>query len=182
MLTQIVDPLGSLLLTCLVALIPVVLLLVLLAVFRVSAWLAVLIGSLVTFLLAAVVWKMPLDDGLRAYIYGSATGVWNVDWITVWGVMLFNTLTITGVFESFRRWLISQGTLDVRVQTMLFAWAFGKPIAPQTASVGVSTSKFVRNEGEVIRHNMGWTLILLAYLIVIGVGFYWFKPAVIALH
>jgi lactate permease len=48
----------------------------------------------------------------------------------------------------------------------------GKPIAPQTASVGVSTSKFVRNEGEVIRHNFGWTLILLAYLIVIGIAFY----------
>ncbi len=42
----------------------------------------------------------------------------------------------------------------------------GKPIAPQTASVGVSTSKFVRKEGDVIRHNMGWTFILLAYLIV----------------
>jgi lactate permease len=54
----------------------------------------------------------------------------------------------------------------------------GKPIAPQPASVGVSTSKFVRNEGEVIRHNFGWTLILLVYLIVIGVGFYFVRPAV----
>ena len=61
----------------------------------------------------------------HAYLYGSATGVWNVDWITFWGVMLFNTLVVTGVFENFRRWLIAQGTLDVRVQTMLFAWAFG---------------------------------------------------------
>jgi lactate permease len=52
----------------------------------------------------------------------------------------------------------------------------GKPVAPQTASVGVSTSKFVRNEGEVIRHNMGWTFILLVYLIIIGVGFYLFFP------
>ena len=34
----------------------------------------------------------------------------------------------------------------------------GQPIAPQTASVGVSTSKLVRSEGQVIRHNMGWTL------------------------
>jgi lactate permease len=58
----------------------------------------------------------------------------------------------------------------------------GKPIAPQTASVGVSTSKFVRNEGEVIRHNFGWTLVLLAYLIVIGVGFYFVNPAVLSLH
>jgi lactate permease len=52
----------------------------------------------------------------------------------------------------------------------------GKPIAPQTASVGVSTSKFVRSEGQVIRHNMGWTLVVLAYLIVIAVVFYYFFP------
>jgi lactate permease len=54
----------------------------------------------------------------------------------------------------------------------------GKPIAPQTASVGVSTSRFVRNEGAVIRHNMGWTFVMLAYLIVIGVAFYLFVPSV----
>src|SRR5262249_47588540 len=78
-----------------------------------------------TFLLALWVWRMPLADGALAYIYGAATGVWNVDWITFWGVMLFNTLVITGTFDRFRRWLISQGTQDVRVQTMLFAWALG---------------------------------------------------------
>ena len=54
----------------------------------------------------------------------------------------------------------------------------GKPVAPQTASVGVSTSKFVRKEGDVIRHNMGWTFILLAYLILIAIGCYLVHPAV----
>jgi lactate permease len=58
----------------------------------------------------------------------------------------------------------------------------GKPIAPQTASVGVSTSRFVRAEGEVIRHNFGWTLVLLVYLIVLGVAFYLINPSVIHLH
>jgi lactate permease len=53
----------------------------------------------------------------------------------------------------------------------------GKPIAPQTASVGVSTSKFVRKEGDVIRHNLGWTLFMLAYLVVIAVAFYLLRPA-----
>jgi lactate permease len=57
----------------------------------------------------------------------------------------------------------------------------GKPVAPQTASVGVSTSKFVRKEGDVIRHNMGWTLILLAYLVVIAVGCYFLNPAAMRL-
>jgi lactate permease len=52
----------------------------------------------------------------------------------------------------------------------------GKPVAPQTASVGVSTSKFVRSEGQVIRHNMGWTLIFLAYAIGIGLLYYFVLP------
>jgi lactate permease len=125
MFTQILDPTGSLFVTGLVALIPVVFLLVLLAAFRVSAWIATLLGSIVTFLLALWVWHMPLGDGTLAYVYGSATGVWNVDWITFWGVMLFNTLVVTGSFDRFRLWLISQGTQDIRVQTMLFAWALG---------------------------------------------------------
>jgi lactate permease len=125
MFTQILNPTGNLFVTWLVALVPVVLLLVLLAGLRLSAWIAVIIGSVVTFLLALFVWKMPLDDGIRAYFYGSATGIWNVDWITFWGVVLFNTLVTTGTFEKFRRWLVYQGTLDVRVQTILFAWAFG---------------------------------------------------------
>jgi lactate permease len=125
MFTQILDPTGNLFVTWLVALIPVVLLLFLLAGLRMSAWLAVLIGSIVTFLLGLWVWKMPFGDGVRAYLYGSATGVWNVDWITFWGVMLFNTMVTTGAFDKLRRWLIQQGTRDVRVQTILFAWAFG---------------------------------------------------------
>jgi len=45
----------------------------------------------------------------------------------------------------------------------------------------VSTSKFVRKEGDVIRHNMGWTFILLAYLIIIAVGCYWLKPMAMTL-
>jgi lactate permease len=50
----------------------------------------------------------------------------------------------------------------------------GKPIAPQTASVGVSTSRLVRSEGQVIRHNLGWTLAMLAYLVLISAVFYFF--------
>ncbi|HEV2581766.1 MAG TPA: L-lactate permease, partial [Ktedonobacteraceae bacterium] len=52
----------------------------------------------------------------------------------------------------------------------------GKPVAPQTASVGVSTSKFVRDEGQVIRHNLGWTLVVLGWLMLVGLLFYFFLP------
>src|ERR671937_701949 len=122
---QVLDPTSSLLLTTLIALIPVVLLLVLLAVFRVTAWLAVLIGSIVTYLIGVYIWSAPAGTTSRAYAYGSLTGIWNVDWITFWGVVIFNTLVVTGLFEKFKDWLIIQATADVRVQAMLLAWAFG---------------------------------------------------------
>jgi lactate permease len=180
MFTQLIDPLNNLGLTCLVALIPVVFLLTLLAVFRYPAWLATLLGSIVTFLLALWVWKMPLADGAHAYLYGAATGVWNVDWITFWGLILFNTLSITGLFESFRRWLIAQGSMDVRVQTMLFAWAFGAlleglvgfgypwaVVAPILISLGISDLNAIRvaaiaNNAPVSYGALGAPIIALA--------------------
>ncbi len=180
MFTQLIDPLHNLGLTCLVALIPVVFLLTLLAVFRYPAWLATLFGSVVTFLLALWVWKMPLADGAHAYLYGAATGVWNVDWITFWGLILFNTLSITGLFESFRRWLIAQGSMDVRVQTMLFAWAFGAlleglvgfgypwaVVAPILISLGISDLNAIRvaaiaNNAPVSYGALGAPIIALA--------------------
>jgi len=54
----------------------------------------------------------------------------------------------------------------------------GKPVAPQTASVGVSTTTFVRNEGAVVRHNMGWTFVLLVYLVLIGIACYVLFPGI----
>ncbi len=180
MFTQQIDPLGNLTLTCLVALVPVVSLLVMLAVWRLPAWLATLLGSALTFLLALWIWKMPFDNGARAYVYGAATGVWNVDWITFWGMVLFNTLAVSGVFENFRRWLIAQGSLDVRVQTMLFAWAFGAlleglvgfgypwaVVAPILISLGISDLNAIRvaaiaNNAPVSYGALGAPIIALA--------------------
>src|SRR5579864_9761492 len=125
MFTEILNPTGNLFVTWLVALVPVATLLFMLVVLRWSAWLATLVGSLITLGLGLWIWKMPLDLGLKAYLYGSLTGVWYVDWITFWGVMLFNTMVVTGAFDKLRRWLVAHGTADVRVQTILFAWAFG---------------------------------------------------------
>jgi lactate permease len=180
MFQQLIDPLNNLTLTCLVALIPVVSLLTMLAVLRWPAWIAVLVGSLITYALATWVWQMPGDAGAHAYIYGAATGIWNVDWITFWGMILFNTLRVSGIFENFRRWLIAQGSLDVRVQTMLFAWAFGAlleglvgfgypwaVVAPILISLGISDLNAIRvaaiaNNAPVSFGALGAPIITLA--------------------
>lgn len=125
MFEQPLIPIANLGVTALVALLPVALLLILLAVFRLTAWLSTLIGLIVTLALAILVWQTPFLTALKVSLIGSATGVWAVDWITFWGVILFNTLLLTGIFENFQKWLISQATSDIRVQTILLAWAFG---------------------------------------------------------
>ncbi len=119
MFQQIIDPFHNLFLTWLVALIPLALLLVLLAVFRWSAWTATLVGSLVTLLLGWTVWKMPIGRGIHAYLHGSATGVWNVDWITFWGVVLFNTLVVTGAFAGFHVGFFSRNSQRARADDFI---------------------------------------------------------------
>ncbi|HLI41383.1 MAG TPA: L-lactate permease [Streptosporangiaceae bacterium] len=122
---QPLNPAHSTLGSTLVALVPIVLLLVLLPVLRMSAWQAVIIGALVTIILAIAVWGAPAGDAFGAWGVGAGTGFWSIDWITFWGVVIYNTLVRTGAFGDFKRWLIGQATADVRVQAILLAWALG---------------------------------------------------------
>jgi lactate permease len=123
--SQVLDPAHTVLGSTLLALVPVVALLLLLAVFRLSAWQAVLIGAVVTVVLGVTVWRAPLGSTLKAYGIGAGTGFWSVDWIVFWGVIIYNTLVVTGAFDAFKNWLVAQATSDIRVQTLLIAWAFG---------------------------------------------------------
>src|SRR6516165_2936651 len=123
--TQVLDPLNSVAGSALLALLPVALLLVLLAVFRMTAWQTVIIGSVVTVILATAVWDAPFSNTMASYGLGAATGVLSVDWVVFWGVVIYFTMVLTGTFDDFKRWLIRQATADIRVQTLLMAWAFG---------------------------------------------------------
>jgi lactate permease len=122
---QSLNPAQSTLGSTLVALIPVVVLLVLLPVLRMSAWQAVIAGAVVTIILAITVWKAPVGGTFGAWAVGAGTGIWSIDWITFWGVVIYNTMVRTGAFGDFRRWIVAQATSDVRVQAILLAWALG---------------------------------------------------------
>src|SRR5690242_7682981 len=106
--TQQLIPLNSTLGSTIVALLPLALLLVLLAVVRVTAWLAVIIGAIVTIIMAITIWGAPVGPTFGAWAIGAATGIWSIDWIVFWGVVIYNVLVETGAFASFRRWLVAQ--------------------------------------------------------------------------
>jgi lactate permease len=125
MFEQTLNPTGHLWLTILTALIPLAALILMLAVFRVTAWVATIIGGIVTVPVAVFVWHAPLSNALKSYLYGGLTGIWNIDWITFWGLIIFNTLVLTGNFGRFKTWMVHHATADIRIQTIMLAWAFG---------------------------------------------------------
>jgi L-lactate permease len=122
---QPLNPVHSTLGTTIVALVPLVLLLVLLAVVRMTAWQAVIIGAVVTIVLAITIWNAPAGQTAKAWAIGAGTGIWAIDWITFWGVVIYYTLVETGAFGDLRRWLVGHATADVRVQAILLAWSLG---------------------------------------------------------
>lgn len=125
MFQQILTPTGSMWSTILLALVPLAALLFMLAVLRVTAWLATIIAGAITLLIGVLVWHAPVSDILRSYLYGGLQGAWVIDWITFWGLIIFNTLVLTGDFDRFKTWMVNQATVDVRIQTIMLAWAFG---------------------------------------------------------
>jgi lactate permease len=125
MFEQILDPTGHLWLSVLISLVPLLALLFMLAVLRMTAWLATILVGAITIPLGALVWHAPLANTLKSYLYGGLQGFWVIDWITFWGLIIFNTLVLTGNFERFKNWMIHHATADIRIQTIMLAWAFG---------------------------------------------------------
>src|SRR5262245_16243779 len=180
MFTQTLVPLGSLWITVLVAFVPLVVLLVLLAGFRLTAWLATLVAGAVTAALGIWIWQPPPLLMARAYVYGGLQGVWAVNWITFWGLMIFNTLVVTGDFDRFKSWMIHHATSDVRIQALMLAWAFGAllegtvgfgypwaVVAPMLIGLGVADLDAIRvaalaNNAPVSYGALGAPIIALA--------------------
>src|ERR1700676_3560536 len=125
MFEQTLDPTGPVVLSVLISLVPLFVLLFMLAALRMTAWLASILVGVITIPLGVMVWHAPLVGTLKSYLYGGLTGFWVIDWITFWGLIIFNTLVQTGRFERFKEWMIHHATADIRIQTIMLAWAFG---------------------------------------------------------
>ncbi|HEV2520915.1 MAG TPA: L-lactate permease [Candidatus Acidoferrales bacterium] len=125
MFEQVLDPTGHLWLSVLISLVPLLALLYMLAILRMTAWLASIIVGAITIPLGVLVWHAPLVNSLKSYFYGGLQGFWVIDWITFWGLIIFNTIVLTGNFEGFKNWMIHHATADIRIQTIMLAWAFG---------------------------------------------------------
>jgi glycolate permease/lactate permease len=140
---QTYDPVAaSVLLSALVAGLPLVVLAVLLAVVRAAPWKAAVAGAATAFVLAWLVWRMPVGLAVSAATHGMAFGLWPISWVVVNAVFFYNLTVASGDFDVIRRSL-ARLTDDRRIQALLVAFCFGalvEGIAGFGAPVAISAS------------------------------------------
>jgi lactate permease len=126
MFAQLLTPIGgSLGDSFLVAVLPVVVVLLLLGVFRRPAWQAALAGLLTGLAVAVTAWQMPVHLALNAVANGAVFAAWPVMWIVVNALLLYNVAVKSGRFEAFRKWVIEHLPNDRRVVLVVIGFCFG---------------------------------------------------------
>ncbi len=124
MWSQAYDPFDNLLVSALVASVPVVLLLTLLAVFHCRAHIAALIGLGCAMLIAIVGFGMPVQLALLTAGFGAMYGLLPIGWIVISAIFVYEITVETGQFEVLRG-KIANLTDDRRLQVLLIAFSFG---------------------------------------------------------
>jgi len=118
------DPLGSAWISTLMAALPIVLLLGLIAILEVRIHLAALIGLGAALLIALFGYGMPLTAASGAAAYGAAYGLFPIGWIILNLIFLYELTVRKGLFAVLRSNLAGLAP-DPRIQVILIAFSFG---------------------------------------------------------
>ncbi|HXS06011.1 MAG TPA: L-lactate permease [Rhizomicrobium sp.] len=118
------DPLHQPILSTIVAAFPIVLLLVMIASGRIKTHWAALIALAATFLVAVLMYGMPLPMAVKGTILGLVGGFFPIGWIIVNVLFLYRMTVDKGHFAVFQHSMGSV-TSDRRMQLLLIAFCFG---------------------------------------------------------
>jgi len=121
---QAYDPTGTWWLSTILAAMPVLVLLGAMAVFRLRAHLAAVIGLATALLIAIAVYHMPLRLALTTTAFGAGYGLFPICWIILPVIFLYQVTVETGRFTALQQSLTSI-TDDGRLQLLLIAFALG---------------------------------------------------------
>lgn len=126
MFNQLLTPVSNnLLMSFLVAAIPIATVLILLGVVKRPAWQASLAGLLVAMVIAVFVWKLPARLALESTAAGATFALWPVMWIVFNALVLYNIALLSGRFDAFRRWVLEHLPNDRRVILIVIGFCFG---------------------------------------------------------
>src|ERR687898_3388127 len=125
MYQQIYDPIANnLVLSAVVALVPIIVLFVLLAGVRMAAQWASLATLATALIIAVVIYRMPIDLALNSTLLGICFGLFPIVWIVINAIFIYNVIVDTGHFDTIRNSLAGLSN-DRRVQVVLIAFVFG---------------------------------------------------------
>jgi lactate permease len=124
MWSQVYDPFGSFALSTIIAAVPAVFLLGLIATGRFQIHIAAVIALVVAFVIAVWGFTMPLDMALRATALGALTGFFPIGWIILNVIFLYRLTVERGWFAIMQQ-SIGDITPDRRLQLLMIAFAFG---------------------------------------------------------
>ena len=124
MWTQVYDPFGHWWLSTLVAALPIVVLLGLLAGFRVKPHWCAIAGALTAIAVAVLFFRMPVMLAAVSFGYGVAFGLLKIAWIVLAAVFLYDISVETGQFEIMKE-SVAGITPDRRLQVLVVAFCFG---------------------------------------------------------
>jgi len=164
------NPLGNVLLSTLVAAIPIGVLLYFIAVHPhrdarggrhrgIAAPYAAFYGVIAAFLVSCLAFKMPLVSAVSAFALGTLSGFLGIIWIVLGAMFLYTMTVITGKFETVKESIIHI-SFDRRLQVLLIAFSFGA-IIEGTSGFG--------------------TPVAIAGAVMVGLGFRPFQSAVLNL-
>jgi lactate permease len=123
--TQVYTPVaGSLALSALVAALPVVVLLGLLAFGHVKAHWAALSGLATSLAVAILVFGMPAQLAGSAALMGAAYGLFPIGWIVLGAIFVYDVTVKSGDFDIVKETIAGIGG-DRRIQVLLIAFCFG---------------------------------------------------------
>jgi lactate permease len=124
MWSQVYDPLHSVVLSALLAAVPVVVLLGALGILHLKAHLAALLGLAASLLISIFEFGMPVQMSVMSALYGAAYGLMPIGWIILNVIFLYQLTLQKGHFKVLQN-SIANVTEDRRLQLLLIAFAFG---------------------------------------------------------
>ena len=121
---QVIDPFGNLVLSVLVAAVPVLFIFWALIIRKMKGYQASLGATGIALLIAILVYGMPVKLALLSAAHGAMYGLFPICWLVIMAVFLFNITVKSGQFEIIKYFMASI-TSDRRLQALLIAFSFG---------------------------------------------------------
>ena len=122
--TQVVDPFNNIVLSALVAIVPIIFIFWALIIKKMKGHKAILSATVIAILIALIVYGMPLNLALLSTAHGALYGLFPICWLIISAIFLFNITVKSGQFEVIKHFMSSISS-DRRLQALLIAFSFG---------------------------------------------------------